>query len=251
MALGMTRTLVEGALGRIQAAIEEENKLKEGVPQDLAFITGEFQMMQSFLKDANRERARKTEVARTWVRQLRDLAFDVENWVEFVVHIDTPKSGAWDLDEAAADMKLLKARVEDLSHRNTRYNLFSTDDGSPPGSGSGLDSKKATAASINNLSHRALLILRQVWVNELGKLRMVGGDSGASILKSLLIAPDAVSDGDLRSSGYGEVMTVRYPTLSTRLTTTQTSATRSTTVLGSRLCVLLSKTSSARSCKIN
>ncbi|EMS60486.1 Disease resistance RPP13-like protein 4 [Triticum urartu] len=136
-ALGLTKTAVEGTLSRVKSAIEEEARLKEKVHHDLVFITAEFQMMQSFLNVANKERA-KNEVVRTWVRQLRDLAFDVEDCVEFVVHLDNKSTWWWrmvpscvvpqrhrHLDEAAAEIKLLKARVEDVSQRNTRYNLIS------------------------------------------------------------------------------------------------------------------------------
>jgi hypothetical protein len=138
-ALGLTKTAVEGTLSRVQLAIDEENKLRVRVKQDLRYITAEFQMMQSFLKVANKENA-NNEVERTWVRQLRDLAFDVEDCVEFVVHLDNNSALVWlwrlvpscmapprtrDLDRAVAELKQLKARVEDASQRNTRYNLIS------------------------------------------------------------------------------------------------------------------------------
>lgn len=189
LALGLTKTVVEGALSRIQLAIEEEEKLKEGVQQDLEFITGEFQMMQSFLKVANKECARKNEVVRAWVRQLRDLAFDVEDWVEFVAHLDKDKSlcSCWwrlvpswavprhlapqrHLDEAAAEMKLLKARVNDVSQRNTRYNLFNSDDS---GSSSSLDSK-AVVSTGSDISSTAFQVLRRAWWGETDRLRNVG-----------------------------------------------------------------------------
>ncbi|CAL5010956.1 unnamed protein product [Urochloa decumbens] len=204
VALGLTKTVVEGALSRIQWAIEEEDKLKEGVQQDLEFITGEFQMMQSFLMVANRERAKKNEVVRAWVRQLRDLAFDVENWVELVAHLDKDKSlcSCWwrlvpswavpqrlapprHLDEAVAEMKLLKARVHDVNQRNTRYNLFNSDDSSS-GSGSGLDKKVTTVA---NLSSRAFKVLRQVWTDETDRLRQEV-DSLTNLITSKLIEGD-------------------------------------------------------------
>jgi hypothetical protein len=188
LALGLTKTVVEGALSRIQLAIEEEEKLKEGVQQDLEFITGEFQIMQSFLKVANKECAKKNEVVRAWVRQLRDLAFDVEDWVEFVAHLEKDKSlcSCWwrlvpswavprrlapprHLDEAAAEMKLLKARVHDVSQRSTRYNLFNSDGSS---SSSGLDSKSVVPAG-SDLSSMAFHLLRQVWMNETDRLRNV------------------------------------------------------------------------------
>jgi hypothetical protein len=58
------------------------------------FITGEFQMMQSFLKVATAERV-ENPVVMTWVRQIRELAYDVEDCIEFVVHLDTNTSCCW------------------------------------------------------------------------------------------------------------------------------------------------------------
>ncbi|KAF7105385.1 hypothetical protein CFC21_106197 [Triticum aestivum] len=199
-ALGLTKTAVEGTLSRVKSAIEEETTLMVRVQDDLVFITGEFQMMQSFLKVANVERV-KNEVVRTWVRQLRDLAFDIEDCVEFVVHLD--KASHWDwlrrltsslmcmsrpplpLDKAVADIKRLKTRVEVISQRNTRYNLIS-DSGS--GSGSGSDSKTtifslAVVAPGNPASASATSafnILSKVW-DDLGKKR-----HGMSDLKRLI-----------------------------------------------------------------
>ncbi|CAO2037854.1 unnamed protein product [Urochloa humidicola] len=181
-ALGLTKTAVDATLSRVKSAIEEEEKLKEKVQQDLVFITGEFQMMQSFLSVASKESA-KNEVVRTWVRQLRDLAFDVEDCVEFVVHLD--KNSAWwwravpscvapprALDEAAAQIRQLKARVEDVSQRNTRYNLISD---------SGSHSSK-TIMAVEQLvpvpaaatKPSAFPILRQLW-EAAGKIRVKGG----------------------------------------------------------------------------
>ncbi|KAI5016812.1 hypothetical protein ZWY2020_029090 [Hordeum vulgare] len=78
--LGLTKTAVEGTLIRVRSAMEEE-ALKVQVQQDLVFITAEFQMMHSILNTTNGERA-NDEVVRTWVRHLRDLAFDVEDCVD-------------------------------------------------------------------------------------------------------------------------------------------------------------------------
>ncbi|CAL4990881.1 unnamed protein product [Urochloa decumbens] len=176
LALGLTKTVVEVALSRIQSAIEEEGKLKDGVALDLAFITGEFQMMQSVLKVANKERAKKNEVVRTWVRQLRDLAFNVEDWVELVAHLDRDKPAcafwwrvvpSWavprcvappqDLDEAAAEMKVLKSRVEDVSLRATRYNLFISN------SDSDSSESKTIMPAATEPSSFAFQVLRQLW----------------------------------------------------------------------------------------
>ncbi|KAM0887043.1 hypothetical protein ACQ4PT_029327 [Festuca glaucescens] len=143
-ALGLTKTAVEGTLVRVKSAIDEEAEIKEKVQNDLVFITEEFEMMRSFLYAANTAERAKNPVVRTWVRQLRKLAFDVEDCVEFVVHLDTKKSDWWwrvvpsciapplPVDVAVARIQQLKARVEDVSRRNARYNLLGDDNFMPP-----------------------------------------------------------------------------------------------------------------------
>ncbi|KAM3393727.1 hypothetical protein ACQJBY_014454 [Aegilops geniculata] len=149
LVIGMAKSVVEGALTKAQAAIEEEAKLRQSAQRNLVFITGEFQMMQSFLNVADSDRL-ENPVVRTWVRQIRDLAYDVEDCIEFVVHLDKKnrwwlrllKPGSWllrpcvaggpvPLDQAVEELDRLKARVEDVSSRNTRYSLIG-DSGSRP-----------------------------------------------------------------------------------------------------------------------
>ncbi|KAF7099507.1 hypothetical protein CFC21_101133 [Triticum aestivum] len=179
-ALGLTKTAVEGTLIRVKSAIEEEAKLKVRVQHDLVFITGEFQMMQSFLNIANTERA-KNEVVQTWVRQIRDLAFDVEDCVEFVVHLDNRSTWSWlwrvlpscmapplPLDLAVAEIKQLKARVEDVSQRNTRYNLI-TDSGSSSSKPEVSLPVVVPPATTGSAFH----ILNEVW-DAMGKRRGMG-----------------------------------------------------------------------------
>uniref|UniRef100_A0A453A019 Disease resistance protein RPM1 n=4 Tax=Aegilops tauschii subsp. strangulata TaxID=200361 RepID=A0A453A019_AEGTS len=188
-ALGLTKTAVEGTLSRVQLAIDEENKLRVTAKQDLRYITGEFQMMQSFLKVANKERA-NNEVVKTWVRQLRDLAFDVEDCVEFVVHLDNNSALIWlwrlvpscmapprtrELDRAVAELKQLKARVEEVSQRNTRYNLISD---------SGSHAKTATPteqlAALATTNPSAFHMLTEVW-------EAAGRRRGMSDLQKLIL----------------------------------------------------------------
>nr|CAB3491993.1 unnamed protein product [Digitaria exilis] len=78
----------------------------------------------------------KNQVTRTWVRQVRDLSYDTEDCIEFVLHLDT-KQLFWlrlvrsnmvqtllPLDQAVAEIKQLKARAEEVNQRNLRYNLI-------------------------------------------------------------------------------------------------------------------------------
>jgi len=62
LAVSLAKSVVEGAVTKALAAIEEEATLRQSTQNDLAFITGEFQMMQSFLNVADEERARNNVV---------------------------------------------------------------------------------------------------------------------------------------------------------------------------------------------
>ncbi|CAO2148457.1 unnamed protein product, partial [Urochloa humidicola] len=95
-------------------------------------------MMQSFLRVTTEEQVRNNVVS-TWVIQVRDVAYDVEDCIEFVIHLDT-KSDWWcrlippflrralPLDVAVNTIEKLKARVHDVSQRNERYKLISEPD---------------------------------------------------------------------------------------------------------------------------
>ncbi|CAN6371448.1 unnamed protein product [Urochloa humidicola] len=137
--LTVAKSLVEGTLNKAQIAIEEEEKLRKRAQRDLVFIAGEFQMMQSFLSVTTKENV-KNIIVSTCVTQVRDLAYDVEDCIEFILHLD-PKPSWWcrmipacmararPLDEAVDILEHLKARVQDLSERSARYKLISDDSG--------------------------------------------------------------------------------------------------------------------------
>jgi hypothetical protein len=112
------------------------------------------------------------------VRQLRKLAFDVEDCVEFVVHLETKKSDWWwrvvpsciapplPVDVAVARIQQLKARVEDVSKRNARYNLLGDDN-----SNSMQPNQLIPAAAVESSS--PFDVLSEVW-QAAGKLRGTG-----------------------------------------------------------------------------
>jgi hypothetical protein len=178
-ALGLTKSAVAGTVSTVKAAIEEETNLRLRVQDDLVFITGEFEMMQAFLSASGTgERSSKNLVVRTWVRQLRDLAFDVEDCMEFVVHLDKGSRWEWvrrlassvrvcvgkpplPLDVAVGEIKRLKARVEDISERNNRYNLFTSGNG---GDDDDSDQQMLTHTQVGSASSTATFqVLRKVW----------------------------------------------------------------------------------------
>ncbi|CAL4895594.1 unnamed protein product [Urochloa decumbens] len=133
LVLGLAKTAVEGTLTMANTAIEKEKMLQKSIKCDLMLISDEFEMMHSFL-NAAKERV-TNDMARTLVRQVRNMALDVEDCIESTVQLDD-KSSWWRrllpscmppaapvaaLDDAVADIQLLKARVEAMGQRNSRY----------------------------------------------------------------------------------------------------------------------------------
>ncbi|CAL4983136.1 unnamed protein product [Urochloa decumbens] len=147
LVLGLAKSAVEGTLTTAKSAIEEEAKLKKGVQRDLMLISDEFEMMHSVLNVA-KDHVVTDDVTRTLVRQVRNMALDVEDCIESGVHLEdksrwwrrmlpssscVPSAGADDLDATVADMELLKARVEAMGHRNLRYSRIGDPAGPKPG----------------------------------------------------------------------------------------------------------------------
>ncbi|XP_034568884.1 disease resistance protein RGA4 isoform X2 [Setaria viridis] len=133
LVLGLAKSAVEGTLTAAKSAIEEEEKLKKGMQRDLMLISDEFEMMHAFL-NITKDRA-TDEMVKTLVRQVRNMALDVEDCIEFVVLMDI-KSHWWrrmlpfcmlsaapadPLGDAVTAIELLKSRVEAMGQRNERY----------------------------------------------------------------------------------------------------------------------------------
>ncbi|KAM3245528.1 hypothetical protein ACQJBY_056701 [Aegilops geniculata] len=129
-ALSIGKSVLSGAIGLAKSAVAEEVALQLGVQRDKAFVTDELEMMQSFLMVAHDERGEHNKVVRTWVKQVRDVAYDVEDSLQdFVVRVD--KQSWWriprmllDRRHVAKQMKELRTKVEDVSQRNLRYGLI-------------------------------------------------------------------------------------------------------------------------------
>jgi hypothetical protein len=137
-ALSVGRSVLNGAISYAKSTLAEEVALQLGVRRDQIFITNELEMMQAFLMAAHDE-GEENMVVKVWVKQVRDVAYDVEDTLqEFAVRL---KKSWWrirrtllDRRRVAKQMKELRANVEDVSQRNMRYNLIK-----------GSSSKHATA----------------------------------------------------------------------------------------------------------
>jgi hypothetical protein len=87
-ALSLGKSVLNGALSYAKSAVAEEVALQLGVRRDQLFITNELEMMQAFLMAAHDERVDDM-VVKVWVKQVRDVAYDVEDTLqEFAVRLE-------------------------------------------------------------------------------------------------------------------------------------------------------------------
>ena len=141
--VSLGKAVLDGALDYAKSAAAEEMALQLGVESDVAFVTDELEMMQSFLMTADEERDKNNMVLNTWVKQVRDVAYNTEDsLVDFAIHAEREKPpflgciprNPCDRRRIALEMKKLKAKVEDISSRNLRYRLVKDGaGGSKPG----------------------------------------------------------------------------------------------------------------------
>ncbi|CAL5089245.1 unnamed protein product [Urochloa decumbens] len=127
--LSLGKSVLDGALGYAKSAVAEEVALQLGVQKDQAFIRDELEMMLAFLMAAHEERD-EHKVIKTWVKQVRDVAYDVEDCLQdLAVRLGKPSWWCFlrtliDRHRVATRMKELRAKVEDVSQRNVRYRLI-------------------------------------------------------------------------------------------------------------------------------
>jgi len=141
-ALSVGKAVLDGALGYAKSMVAEEIALQLGVEGDVVFITGELEMMKAFLMTADEEQD-KHPVVLTWVKQVREVSYNVEDsLMDFSAHCDKRPSCWWSIPrilwehhDIAKGMKELRVMVEDVSNRNLRYHLIK-----------GSGSKSTTAA---------------------------------------------------------------------------------------------------------
>ncbi|KAB8089520.1 hypothetical protein EE612_014480, partial [Oryza sativa] len=144
-ALSVGKSVLNGALGYAKSAFAEEVALQLGIQKDHTFVADELEMMRSFMMEAHEEQD-NSKVVKTWVKQVRDTAYDVEDSLQdFAVHLKRPSWWRFprtllELRRVAKQMKELRNKVEDVSKRNVRYHLIK-------GSGS-----KATINSVEQSS---------------------------------------------------------------------------------------------------
>jgi hypothetical protein len=176
--LSLAKSVMSQVAGQAKSIIAEEVALQLGVHRDLVFINDEFEMMQNFLMAADEQEAGGAEkknrqlVVQTWVKQVRDLGYDVEDsLLDYALHLEKPPPSSCSCScscswwrflstlrrrrAIAKEIKDLKARVEDVSHRNLRYRLIEDPTSSKPPPPPADSAAAAAAASVFGIIHGA------------------------------------------------------------------------------------------------
>ena len=91
----MASSATDLLIGKIVSIIEVETSLISGIRDDLEEIKQELVSMKSFLEDAEAQKSRTTtELDKTWVASVRDLAYKVEDAMdEFMYHMNQQRGG--------------------------------------------------------------------------------------------------------------------------------------------------------------
>ncbi|XP_037416155.1 disease resistance protein Pik-2-like [Triticum dicoccoides] len=168
--LSIGKSVLSGALSYAKSAMAEEVALQLGVQRDHVFITDELEMMQSFLMAAHDDRDDNM-VVRTWVKQVRNVSYNVEDCLQdFAVRLE--KQSWWRIPRTvrarrhvAKQMKDLRVKVEDVSQRNQRYHLIK-----------GSSSKPTSAVGQATISSRLTLSADDEarWQHNRAKMDLVG-----------------------------------------------------------------------------
>ncbi|GJN10495.1 hypothetical protein PR202_ga28593 [Eleusine coracana subsp. coracana] len=132
-ALSVARSILGSAISKAAAAAAEEMSLLMGVQKEIWFMKDELKTMQAFLI-ASEKMKRKKPLLKVWAEQVRSLSYDIEDCLdEFMVHVGSRSLSQQlmklkDRHRIGVQIRNLKSRVEEVSSRNTRYNLIEMED---------------------------------------------------------------------------------------------------------------------------
>uniref|UniRef100_I1R1I3 Uncharacterized protein n=1 Tax=Oryza glaberrima TaxID=4538 RepID=I1R1I3_ORYGL len=157
LVVGASSEAVKSLTGKLGSLLAQEYTLIAGVRDDIQYINDELASMQAFLsKLKRRDDVDHDEQRQDWMKQVREVAYDIEDCVDDVGHRlgrEPRGSGAaisfrraWYLlttlyqrRRIAADIGNLKLRAQHVSERRTRYGVENLQgNGGGGGSGSGL-----------------------------------------------------------------------------------------------------------------
>ncbi|PNT72052.1 LOW QUALITY PROTEIN: hypothetical protein BRADI_2g38906v3 [Brachypodium distachyon] len=180
--VSLGKAVLDGALGYARSKAAEEVALQLGFEGDVTFIADELEMMQSFLMTADEER-----LPATWVKQVRDLAYNAEDSLMDFSLLSEKKQSWWcsprtagERRRIALEMKNLRTMVEDVSNRNLRYRLIKESSDSLPSAAEEQASIAALEQGLTLEKEKSKVDLHQLITSEEEELRVISmwGTSG-------------------------------------------------------------------------
>ncbi|CAL5191835.1 unnamed protein product [Lathyrus oleraceus] len=129
----MAEVAVSLVIDQLLPLLREEAKLLRGIHKEFADIKDELESIQAFLKDADK-RASTTEGVKTWVKQVREAAFRIEDIIDdYLIHVgqQPPHPGCVFLlhklktiipsRQIASEIQDIKLSVRGIKERSERY----------------------------------------------------------------------------------------------------------------------------------
>ncbi|KAF2290454.1 hypothetical protein GH714_013344 [Hevea brasiliensis] len=135
----MASVPAEFLIGKIVSVIENEAALLGGARDDLEEIKRELVSMRSFLHDTDMRRP-QTDVEKTWVADVRNLVYDVEDIIDEFMYLSNKRQGRhrstrnlhntigfpkhlWKRHQIAVRLQKLSSMIKAIPERNQRYHI--------------------------------------------------------------------------------------------------------------------------------
>ncbi|CAL5010163.1 unnamed protein product [Urochloa decumbens] len=151
LAVGASEATIKSLLTKLGTLLAEEYTLVRGVRGDIQFIKDELASMQAFLSNLAHCKDGHNEQTEDWMKQIREVAYDIEDCVDDYTHSLDPDRRGDDLwskfaralqelwtwrprRNIAAKIAELKERAKDVGERRTRYGVSNPDPGNKKGS---------------------------------------------------------------------------------------------------------------------
>ncbi|XP_047071367.1 disease resistance protein Pik-2-like [Lolium rigidum] len=161
--VGASDATMKSLLGKLGGLLAQEYTVIRGVRGDIQYISDELATMQAFLGDLGSTRDGRDRRLKDWMKQIRDMAYDMEDCIDDFAHRLPHDSLSdarcsfivtrvhelwtfWPRREIASKISELKVRAQQIAERRSRYGL---DNPTPfSGNGNGNIGSSATTGSI-------------------------------------------------------------------------------------------------------
>ncbi|KAG8090160.1 hypothetical protein GUJ93_ZPchr0011g27907 [Zizania palustris] len=192
LVVGASSGAVKSLVSKLGSLLAQEYTLISGVGDDIQYINDELSSMQAFLDRLRRPEVIHDEQRKDWMKQVREVAYDIEDCVDNVSHrLGGEPRGSGKLVYLrrvwyffttlcarrciAADIGNLKARAHHVSERRTRYGVENIPDPLLTGGGAVSNPAGANAPRDRLPPHRRLI----------GTTEPVGMDEAINEIKAM------------------------------------------------------------------